>query len=276
MARSRPMLHGQAVIYAVLLVFLALTFVPFVMMLLLSLKTNGDILAHFWALPPSPMFSHYGQAFAAIHGYIWNSVKIAACSTLGILFVASLSGYVFARHRFPFREFLFYLILSLMMVPAILTLIPQFLLVKHLGLLGSHWALILPYISGGQVFGILLCRGFFADIPQDIFDAARMDGAREFQVYVRIVIPLSYPILATIGIMSVFSIYNDFIWPMLVITDNARQVFTVGLLVFAGEARLDMGPALAGYALGSLPLLVAISLGMKYFIRGITSGALKA
>lgn len=266
----------QSLIVAILGVFLFFTFVPFVMMVLLSFKTDADIYTNFWGLPEEWMIEHYVLAFGATWRYIFNTVAIAFLTIAGVLFVSSLSGYVFARHVFPFRETLFLLILSLMMIPGILTLIPQFLLVKDLGLMNTWWALILPYISGGQIFGILLCRTFIAEIPRDLFEAARIDGAREFDVYWRIVIPLCFPILATVGIMTVFGVYNDFIWPSLVITDNSKQVFTVALLVFGGENNLRMGSVLAGYTIGSIPLLLTIGLGMKYFIRGVTSGALKA
>jgi ABC-type glycerol-3-phosphate transport system permease component len=176
------------------------------------------------------------------------------------------------------------------MAPGVLTLIPTFALVKaiqipllRLGpltlgpfeLLNTHWALILPYISGGQIFGILLCRGFFESLPEGLFEAARLDGATEGDVYLRIALPLYYPILATIAIMTTLSVYNDYIWPLVVISDSNLQTFSVGITRFAGEFNLDYGPTLAGCALGSLPLLL-FAFGMRYFIQGITAGALKA
>jgi ABC-type glycerol-3-phosphate transport system permease component len=266
----------QILICIVLAFFLVLTFVPFLMMVLLSFKSNAEIYANFWGAPRVYHFEHYIAAFRAVIRYIGNSLVVCAVSTLGVIFLSSLTGYVFARHEFPFKKFLFLLVISLLMIPGILTLIPMFLLVKRMGLLNTRWALILPYISGGQIFGILLCRTFISEIPRDLFDAARIDGASEFRVYTGIVVPLSLPILATIGIMTGFSIYNDFIWPLIAISDNSRQVFTVALTVFAGEYRLDMGPVLAGYTIGCIPLLILIAFGMKYFIKGVTSGALKA
>ena len=111
------------------------------------------------------------------------------------------------------------MILALLMVPGILTLIPAFVLVRDLGLLNTPWALILPWTAGGQVFGILLCRSFFATLPQDLFDAAKIDGAGEIEQYWRIALPLSWPILVTLAIMHLVSTYNDFIWPLLTISD---------------------------------------------------------
>ena len=273
MKRKTP---GQILLIIILALFLVATFVPFVLMLSLSFKTNADIYADFWGPPRVFHVEHYAKAFRAVSRYMGNSLFVCATATLGVVFLSSLSGYVFARHEFPFKGVLFYMIISLLMIPGILTLIPLFLLMRNMGLLNTRWALILPYISGGQIFGILLCRTFISEIPRDLFDASRLDGASEIQVYWNIVIPLSLPILATVGIMTSFSLYNDFIWPLVAISDNSKQVYTVALTIFAGEHRLDMGPVLAGYAIGCIPLMLLIAFGMKYFIKGITSGALKA
>lgn len=267
---------SQLIIYAVLLVLLALTFVPVALMLLLSLKSNADVFSNFWGMPSAFRWWYYSKAFDAVHCYLLNSIIVCVGATAGILVLSSLSGYVFARHDFPLKNQLFLLIIALMMVPGILTLIPNFLLVKNLGLLNTRWALILPYMAGGQVFGIMLCRSFIAETPKDLFEAARLDGATELQVYRHIVIPITLPILATIGIMNFFGIYNDYIWPLIVISDNSKQVFTVALTIYAAEYKLDMGPAVAGYVIGCVPLLLLIAFGMKYFVKGVTSGAIKA
>jgi multiple sugar transport system permease protein len=270
---------------------LALALVPFGMMLVMSLKSNAQIFARFWELPSPPRWDFYGQAYRALGGYILNTLLVAALTVAGVLALSSLAGYTFARHRFPGRELLYYLILALMMIPGVLTLVPAFALVKalqwpeiHLGgwtfgpfaLLNTRWALILPYIAGGQVFGILLCRGFFQTLPEELFEAARIDGASELQVYRRIALPLSRPILATIAIMTTLSVYNDYIWPLVVLSDSRLQTFSVGVTKFAGEFNLDYGPTLAGYVLGSLPLLLLFTLGMRHFIHGLTAGSLKA
>lgn len=280
----------QSALTAALLTLLALSLVPFVMMLVLSLKSNAQIFTHFWELPNPVRWDFYSKAYAALIGYIANTAVVAVLTVVGVLALSSLSGYTFARHRFPGREVLYYGILSLLMIPGILTLIPAYMLVKTLqvpaftfvghtwgpyALINTRWALILPYIAGGQVFGILLCRGFFQSLPEQLFEAARLDGASEWEIYRRIALPLSRPILATIGIMTSLSVYNDYIWPLVVISDNGLQTFSVGVTKFAGEFNLDYGPTLAGYVIGSVPLLLLFAFGMRYFIQGITSGSLK-
>ncbi|MDI6782576.1 MAG: carbohydrate ABC transporter permease [bacterium] len=258
-----------------LLGLFGLTIVPFVMMLVMSLKSNGQIFAHFWSLPHPAHWEYYPLAWQAIFQYIRNSLIVTMCSVIGVVLLSSLSGYVFARHRFTGKETIYYFILLLMMIPGVLTLIPAYELVRSLGLLNTRWVLILPYISGGQVFGILLCRGFMATIPEELFESARMDGASELQVYWRMAVPLSLPILATVAIMNAVGIYNDYIWPLVTISDHTIQTFTVGVTQFASEYNLDYGPMLAGYVIGSIPLICIFAIGTKYYVQGITSGALK-
>lgn len=267
---------GEYVLMGMLVFMLLVTLVPFATMLLVSIKSDADIAANFWGPPSRIRWDFYVVAFRAVYPYIYNSVLIGAASTLGILFLSSLTGYVMARHEFPFRDTLFSLMVAMMMIPGVLTLVPQFLLVKNLGLLNTWWALVLPYMAGGQLMGIFLCRSFIAEIPRDLVDAARIDGASEFSVYWRIVLPLLLPVLATIAIINFFAIYNDFVWPLVAISDNSKQVFTVALMIFTAESDLELGQGLAGYVLGCLPLVFLIVIGMKQFVAGTTAGALKA
>ena len=196
---------------------------------------------------------------------------------IDVVFLSSLSGYVFARHRFPGKEIIYVAILSLLMIPGVLTLIPAFVLVRQLGLLDTPWALILPWTAGGQVFGILLCRSFFATLPQELFEAGRIDGASEIQLYARVALPLSWPTLITLAIMHFVGTYNDFIWPLVTITNPAIQVVGVGLRQFVNQwGVVDIGGQMAGYTVSVIPLLILFTFGMKYYIQGVTAGALKA
>ncbi|MCW3094790.1 MAG: putative transporter permease protein [Chthonomonadaceae bacterium] len=282
---------GQAALFGGLLALTALALVPFVMMVAMSLKSNAQIFAHFWEPPAPARWDFYSKAWEALHGYIFNTLVVALVTVAGVLTLSSLAGYTFARHRFPGREGLYYLSLALMMIPGVLTLIPAFALVKwivlpeiHVGgwtfgpfaLLNTRWALILPYISGGQILGIVLCRAFLQGLPEEMFEAARLDGANEFEIYRQIALPLSKPILAAIAITTTLGVYNDYIWPLVTLTDNNIQTFSVGVTKFAGEYNLDYGPTLAGYALGSLPLQLLFALGMRPYIQGLTAGAIKA
>ncbi|MFB3897239.1 MAG: carbohydrate ABC transporter permease [bacterium] len=266
---------SQLILNLILLILFGLTIIPFIMMLVMSLKNNGQIYAHFWSFPHPIHWEYYQQAWKAIARYIGNSLIVMVISVIGVVFLSSLSGYVFARHRFIGKETIYYCILLLMMIPGVLTLIPAYGLVQSLGLLNTRWVLILPYISGGQVFGLLLCRGFMATIPEELFESARLDGASEFIAYLKIAIPLSLPIMATVAIMNAIGIYNDYIWPLVTISDHTIQTFTVGATQFVNEYNLNYGPMFAGYIIGSIPLIIIFAIGTKYYVQGITSGALK-
>ncbi len=281
---------GEAWIHAMLLLLAGLTFYPFLFLLMTSFKDNPQFFHHFWRVTFPLHWENYAEAWTAISGYIANSVVVSVMSVLGVLTVASLSAYVLARHRFPGSTVLFYAILSLMMIPGVLSLISSFMWMKQFplaggnnlwgqggtGLLNSRWALILPYIAGGQVFAIFILRSFIASLPEELFEAARLDGASEFAVFTRLVLPLSRPILGTVAIMNLLATWNDYIWPLIVLSDDAKKTLTIGLAFFQGAYATTYGPLMAGYVIASLPLLILFLLTMRYFIEGLTSGALKA
>ena len=276
MMRRRTVRWGEMLAAIVLAMLLAVSLLPFVMMLLLSLKTNADIFTRFWGLPQPARWDFYREAAVALKGYLLNTLIIVAVVVPGVLLLSSLSGYALSRLTFRGRDAVFALILALLVVPGVLTLIPTYALVQSMGLLNTRWALILPYLAGGQVLGVVLCRTFFASLPDELFESMRLDGAGDLQIYRHLALPLSLPTLATIAIMSTLGIYNDYIWPLVTITDSSLQTFTVGVTRFAGEFNLDYGPTLAGYVIGSLPLIVLFAVGMRAFVQGVTSGALKA
>ncbi len=268
---------GQVIIVALLLFLLFLTLVPIALMITFSLKDNGQIYGRFWSLPDPVRWRNYVEGMTVMWRYIVNTLVSSLTSVAAVVMLASLSGYVFARHRFPFKESIYLIILALLMIPGVLTLIPAFVLVRQLGLVDTRWALILPWTSGGQVFGILLCRSFFATLPQELFDAGRIDGASEFDLYWRVALPLSWPIIVTLGIMHLVGTYNDFIWPLVTITSPQVQVVSVGLTQFTSQYGItDWGPRMAAYTIATIPLVVLFVFGMRYYIRGITSGAIKA
>ena len=262
-------------------ILLLLGFVPILMMLNMSLRKTIDIMANYWSLPNPPQWANFSNAFSILFTPAVRSMYVSLVAVFGIVTLATISGYVFARLKFMGRELLFYLILALMMVPSTLLLTPNYVLAMKLGLRDTYWALWLFYISGGQVFGIFLCRSFFASLPEELFEAARIEGASELQCIWHIAVPLSRPILVTIGIMTFMGFYNDVIWPMLILNDPGKETLMLALLHFdpVNEQmpnRADVGVQAAGYVFASLPLLIVFWFGMKYYIQGITSGAIKA
>ncbi len=267
--------RGQYVLVAALLLLLSLSLLPLAIMLLLSLKSNADIFTRFWGLPQPPRWDFYAQAANALWRYLLNTGMVVGIVVPGVVLLSSLAGYALARLRFRGREAVYTAVLALLMVPGILTLIPTYALVQKMGLLNTRWALVLPYLAGGQVLGIVLCRTFFAGLPEELFEAMRLDGAGDLHIYRHLALPLSLPTLATVAIMTTLGVYNDYIWPLVTISDSSLQTFTVGVTRFSGEFNLDYGPTLAGYVIGSLPLIILFAFGMRAFVQGVTAGALK-
>lgn len=267
----------QIILIAVGVFLLFLSFVPVIVMILLSFKSTVQVYANFWAMPNPIMWNNYTTAAFQLFQNMINSLVLVAVSTLSVVILASVAGYVFARLRFPGREFLYMLILALMMVPGVLTLTPQYTLMQDLGITNTWWAVYLPWVSGGQVFGIMLCRTFIASQPAALFESARIDGCTELQAYSKIALPLAKPILATLSIMSMIGQYNDFIWPLMVIESNEKQVITVALRVYQASVNgdLNIGVEMAGFVIATIPLLILFLAGSNLYIEGITSGAVK-
>jgi ABC-type glycerol-3-phosphate transport system permease component len=211
--------------------------------------------------------------------FMRNSLLVSASSALGVVLFGSISAYVFSRYRFPGHRALFLAILSFMMIPGVLTLVPSFLWVKQLGLLNSYWVLILPYVAGGQIMAIFLFKGFFDGLPQELFESARLDGAGHLQQYWHIVLPLSKQIIAVVVIVNILGTWNNFLWPQIANGDASYSVVSTGLYLMsvtqnAGSA--DRSTMFAAYVVSSIPLLILFVYATKPFMTGVTSGAFKA
>jgi ABC-type glycerol-3-phosphate transport system permease component len=270
--RNDPYRHLMLVIVGVLLVF------PYLLMVMWAFKDLSQFDHNQW-VPTLPLHvdNFFGQTgvFQTISRYILNTILIAGVSAIGAVTVAALTAHVFARFSFPGREFLFFLVIALLMIPGILTLVPQFLLIRSMGLFNTPWALILPYISGGQVFAIFILRQFFAAIPEELFEAARIDGASEARAFATISVPLSQSILGVVAIMHILNSWNDLIWPLVTLTSQRNFTLTLGLYAFRNENWTNWGPLFAGYVIASIPLLILFALTSRLFVEGLASGALK-
>jgi ABC-type glycerol-3-phosphate transport system permease component len=265
----------QVLAVTFLIILLIFTIVPIILLLFLSTKDNLDIIMNFWALPKSIKWENYTAAFAAVKDSIGHSLFICVVSVAGSLLLASLSGYVFARHTFPAKGLLFMLIMAVIAVPALLLIVPQYAVITKLHLTHTYWGLILTYIGGTQIFGILLCRTFFESLPEELFEAARIDGGNEFYLYRRIALPLSIPILITIAIVTFLGVYNDYLLP-LIILDSSQTTFSLAAVNISSAGRQDVGLSFAAYVIGSIPLAILLAFGMKYYIQGSLTGAIKS
>ena len=220
---------------------------------------------------------NYVRAWVVLKVFILNTLRVVFFTALGVLFFGSITAYILSRFRFPGKKVIFYYFVCTMMFPAVLTLVPSFLIIKELGLLNSYWALILPGIAGGQVFAIFVFKSFFDGLPQDLFDSAKIDGAGHISLYWNLILPLSKPVLSVVLIMNILGTWNSFLWPFIVNTDSKYHVIASGLYIFAqSEGAGNMGMVFAAYVLSSIPLLILFVYATKLFMKGMTSGAFKA
>jgi ABC-type glycerol-3-phosphate transport system permease component len=266
----------QAVIVAISAVILLLAFVPIIMMLVLSLKSNVQIYGDFFALPNPIEWSNYNKAISTLIPNMANTLIVVASATLVTAVLCGMGGYVFARLQFPGKQALYFAVVALMMVPGILLLTPQFALVQSYGIYNTWLALILPWTATGQIFGIMLCRTSMASLPGEMFEAARIDGCGEVRAMLRIALPLSKPILSTIVVIKMVDYYNDFIWPLMAIESNSKQVITVVIRVFqSASGTIDIGRMVAGFVFATIPLFLLFIFTSRLYIEGLTSGAVK-
>jgi len=250
---------------------------PFVWMISTSLKTQGTAMAYPPVWLPRP--AHWRNYLDVVQSFPFdifalNSFKIAILGTVGQLLSTALGAYAFARMRFPGRNLLFIILLSTLMIPSHVTMIPTFLLFNRLGWINTHYPLIVPAWFGGA-FGTFLMRQFFQTIPQDYGDAAAIDGAGHLQIFARIYLPLARPVLATLALFTFMNHWNEFLLPIIYLTDQSKMTLTVGLSFF----RLQYGTLyhylMAGTVLSTIPIFVLFVLLQKYFVRGFVMSGLK-
>jgi multiple sugar transport system permease protein len=267
---------GRVLLYLVLVAAALAMIFPFIWMLLTSLKPEADVVRY----PPQLWPRHW--SFASYTG-IWgripfarffiNTVVFAGSVTALSLTLDSLTAYALARLRFPGRDAIFLLILALLMVPFQVTLIPLFNLVFHLGWLNTYQGLIVPRAT--NAFGIFMLRQFFITVPRELDEAARIDGAGEFGIYWRVVLPLSKSALVTLAVFHFMYNWNDFLWPLIISTSSDMETLPSGLALFMGEHVVEYSLLMAGAAMALAPLIIAFLCAQRYFVAGITMGAVK-
>lgn len=264
--------------YALLTVVAALMVGPFVWMVSTSMKGQGDLFQY----PPQWIPKAWNlRNYAAIMDVLplgrmlLNSFTIAVTATIGQIASCALAAYAFARMRFRGKNSLYFVLLATMMIPAQVTMIPVFLIMKFLGWIDTLYALIVPAFFGGA-FGTFLLRQFFATIPVDLEDAARIDGCGNFRIFWRIILPLSKPALTTLALFTFMAYWNDLLGPVIYLSSVDKATLTIGLANLQSGAmatRYDL--LMAGSVLSVLPILVLLVIGQRWFIRGIATTGIK-
>lgn len=276
LARRWPELLSHVLLMGAAVVMLA----PLFWMLSTALKPEAAIFRATpqW-LPTPPTLANFRELAlraeeAPVFRWLFNSVFVATAHTFLILFVHSLAAYAFARLSFPGRDPLFLFVVSTMIIPGQVTLIPVFLIVQELNWFNSYPALIVPGAAGG--FGVFLLRQFLLGIPRDLEEAAAIDGCGRWTIYWRIILPLARPALATLAIFSFLGSWNDFMWPLIVTNEIAMRTLPIGITIFQGRYTTEYGMMMAAAVVATLPVVVAFLIFQKQIVKGIALSGLKA
>jgi multiple sugar transport system permease protein len=235
-----------------------------------TIKTPPDL------IPLNASLENFQRLFTQASNYwhwAFNSLIITLAITIFHVFFDTMAGYAFAKKRFPGRNVMFWLILSTIMIPIHVTLVPLYVLVRNFDLLNSLWAVILP--GWAYVFGIFLMRQFIQSLPTELEEAGRIDGCSEFGVFWRIIMPLSKPAIGALAIFTFVRYWNDFLWPSMVLIKNEAYTLPVGVASLQSEFSTDYGLIFAGAALAALPMIVFFLVFSRYFLEGVRMGALK-
>jgi multiple sugar transport system permease protein len=266
----------QALWYLVMIAISVATVVPFLFMASTSFTKSFTMMTYPPQLiPENPSLDNYREIIFEFQGGLFprwfaNTVFTTLMITGGSLLLNTLAGYIFAKKQFIGKDVIFALLLATLMVPRAVTLIPAFLIVNRLGLFNTYWALILPELA--TAFGIFMMRQFIQSLPSELIESAKMDGAGELRTFWSIIIPLSTPAMAALGIFTVINSWNNFLWPLVVLRANTMRTLVVGLATVQSEFNINYGLVMAGSVLTVLPMLVLYIAFQPYFVEGLRMG----
>ena len=263
--------------YVILTLIAIIAIFPFYWMLVASTHRSATILN----LPPplffgSDLAQNYTDLLAGLPFWqaMFNSILVGVIATALVLFFCSLGGYAFAKYKFPGREKLFGFMLATMMIPTILGIIPSFMLMRELGWLNTYLPLIVP--GAASAFGIFWMRQYIQGaIPDDLIDAARIDGSHEFRIYWNIVLPVITPALSALAILTFMGKWNDFFWPLLILKDEAKYTLPVALASLQNLYGQELGVQMLGSTIAILPVMIVFLMAARRFMAGLTAGAVK-
>ncbi len=268
---------GTALSYCLLLAGAATMVAPFLWMVSTSLKELSQVFVFPPRWIPKPAnFQYYVKLFKVLPmaRISLNSLGVSALSTAGVIATASLAAYAFSKLQFDGSKTLFTVYMSTMMIPAQVTIIPMFLMIRRFGWTDTYMALVVPFLT--SAYGTFLFRQFFISMPDELLDAARVDGYSEYRIYLRIVMPLSTTAIAALGMFNFMFRWNEFLWPLIVINSPALMTLPVGLRTLQAEFNVEWPLLMAGSLVSTVPTVVLFLIGQKAFVSGISLTGLKA
>lgn len=276
--RRKPFRPDRLLVWVLLCAGALVMIVPFIWLLSTSLKEQRQIFLYPPQWIPDPLrWDNYPHALTQLPfaQYTLNTLIITAFTMVGVLLTSSLAAYGFARLRFPGRDTIFMVLLSALMLPYAVIMIPQYIMFKYLGWIDTYLPLTVPHWFGGGVFNIFLLRQFFRTIPADLVEAARIDGAGEVRIYARVMLPLAGPALAVVAIFTFINTWNDFLGPLIFLSTQSKYTIALGLATFKGLYSTQWQYLMAASTVMITPIIVLFFMAQRYFIQGIVMTGVK-
>lgn len=274
--RSRRRITSTTILYIVLILLALIIVLPLVWMLLTSFKTDSDAVRNPYSIPNPFSLDGYQKLLNGqqpIFLWLWNSFAAASVQTILVLVTASMGAYALARLNFSGKRVVFGMIISTLLVPPVVFLIPNYLIVQNLGWLDSILAITVPGAAGA--FGIFFLRQFFVGLPVEIEEAARIDGASDLRIFLQIVLPLARPALATLAVLTFLNNWNDFLWPVYVLLSPDNMTLQPGLSMLQGAYRTHFGIVMAGAVVASVPVLVLFGIAQRQIVESVAGTGVK-
>ena len=276
------MMNKKNVYKLFLFLFMLLAFFisvyPLLWVVIQSLKTETEFLESIWTLPARLNFQNYATAWndAGMSRYFMNSVVVTLVTTAVNLGFVTCAGYAFAKLTFPGKTFFYYMIIFNLLIPTAIILLPMFTMVNRMHLVNTLPALVFPYFQGFAPMGLIICRNYFEDLPDELMEAGKLDGCSNMQVFRKIMLPLAKPILATMAILSAMQVWNEYLWALTSITDESKYTLSVGVALFNKKTEtVGYTPVFAALSISALVIVVVYLCMQKNFVKSIAAGAVK-
>lgn len=268
---------SKLMIYFVLVTFLFISVMPVLWIVLAALKDSSELNQNPFAWPTSITFENIVEAWTVgkMGKYFLNSIIVAFPRVIVILILSSLAGYAFGKLKFPGKNFLFYFFLFGLMVPIQAMLIPLYYNIQSMGMINTYWAMIIPNFGLSMPFAIFMMRAFFKDLPDELMEAAKIDGCNEFQTFFRVFLPLMVPAITSLFVFEFMWAWNDFLLPLLFVYDDNLRTLPLGLMYFFGEYTADQSLIAAGVSISIVPIIIVYIIFQRKFIEGMTAGSVK-
>ncbi len=274
--RTKKWKWSYMLLFTTLLIGSLLMFVPYLWMILTSFKSNSEILtASNHLLPQEPTLSGYQKVLGEVPFFRWflNSLSTSAIVTIGAMFTSALAGYIFAKFRFRGKRLLFVVILATMMVPFQIVMVPTYIIISKLNLVNDLSAIVIPYLV--SAFGVFLAKQFIEAIPNELIEAARMDGASEFRTFWSLVLPQIKPALSALAIFSFMAAWNNYLWPLIILNEESKMTVPLALVFFNGQNVVNYNVVMSAAVLIMIPVVIIFLIFQKQFIKGLTMTGFK-